>query len=44
MQFFPAKFMNTVYFVQHENIEDEYIEERRTIGIYSSEKLAQKDI
>ena len=36
--------MNTVYFVQHENIEDDYIEEPRTIGIYSSEKLAQEAI
>ena len=36
--------MKTVYFVQHENIEDDYIEEPRTIGIYSSEKLAQEAI
>lgn len=33
--------MNTVYFVQHENIENDYIEEPRVIGIYSSEKSAQ---
>jgi hypothetical protein len=33
-----------VYFVQHENIEDDYIEEPRIIGIYSSEKLAQEAV
>ena len=36
--------MNEVYFVQHENIENDYIEEPRTIGIYSSEQLAQEAI
>ncbi len=36
--------MKSVYFVQHENIEDDYIEEPRTIGIYSSEKLAQEAV
>lgn len=36
--------METVYLVQHENIEDDYIEQPRTIGIYSSEKLAQEAI
>ena len=36
--------MNTVYFVQHENIEDDYIEEPRVVGIYTSEKLAQEAI
>lgn len=36
--------MKTVYFVQHENIEDDYIEEPRVIGIYTSEKLAQEAI
>jgi hypothetical protein len=36
--------MNTVYFVQHENIENDYIEEPRVIGIYSPEKLAQEAI
>ena len=36
--------MNTVYFVQHENIEDDYIEEPRIVGIYTSEKLAQEAI
>lgn len=34
--------METVYFVEHENIEDDYIEEPRVIGIYTSEKLAQE--
>ena len=34
--------MNTVYFVQHENIEDDDIEESRIIGIYTSEKLARE--
>ena len=33
--------MTKVYYVQHENIEDGCIEEPRTIGICSSEKLAQ---
>ncbi len=32
--------MDTVYFVEHENIESEYIEEPRVVGIYTSEKLA----
>jgi len=36
--------MNTVYLVQHENIEDDYIEEPRIVGVYSSEKLAQEAI
>jgi len=36
--------MKTVYLVQHENIENDYIEEPRTIGIYSSEKLAREAI
>ena len=36
--------MNTVYFVQHENIEDDYIEEPRVIGVYTSEKSAQEAI
>jgi hypothetical protein len=36
--------MTKVYYVQHENIEDDYIEEPRMIGIYSSEKLAQEAI
>ena len=38
------KKMKTVYFVQHENIENDYIEEPRMIGIYSSETLAQEAI
>ncbi len=36
--------MKTVYSVEHENIEDDYIEEPRVIGIYSSEELAQEAI
>ena len=36
--------MKTVYFVGHENIEDDYIEEPRVIGIYTSEKSAQEAI
>ena len=36
--------MKTVYFVQYENIEYDYIEEPRVIGIYSSEKLAHEAI
>lgn len=36
--------MKTVYFVEHENIENDYIEEPRVIGIYTSEKLAQEAI
>lgn len=36
--------MKTVYFVEHENIEDDYIEEPRMIGIYSSEQLAQEAV
>jgi hypothetical protein len=36
--------MTKVYYVQHENIEDDYIEEPRMIGIYTSEKLAQEAI
>ncbi len=36
--------MKTIYFVQHENIEDDYIEEPRVIGIYTSEESAQEAI
>lgn len=36
--------MTKVYYVQHENIENDYIEEPRMIGIYSSEKLAQEAV
>lgn len=36
--------MKTVYLVEHENIEDDYIEDMRVIGIYSSEELAQEAI
>lgn len=36
--------MNTVYLVQHEDIENDYVEEPRVIGIYSSEKLAQEAV
>ncbi len=38
------KTMQTVYLVQYENVEGDYIEEMRIIGIYSSEKLAQEAI
>lgn len=36
--------MKTVYFVEHENIENDYIEEPRVIGICTSEKLGQEAI
>lgn len=36
--------MKTVYYVQHENIENDYIEEPQIIGIYSTEKLAQEAV
>lgn len=36
--------MEKVYYVQHENIENDYIKEPRMIGIYSSEKLAQEAV
>lgn len=36
--------MGKVYYVQHENIENDYIKEPRMIGIYSSEKLAQEAV
>lgn len=36
--------MIKVYYVQHENIENDYIEEPRAVGIYSSEKLAREAI
>ena len=36
--------MKTVYFVRHENIEDDYIEEPRIVRIYTSEKLAREAV
>lgn len=36
--------MNKIYLVQHENIENDYIEEPQMIGIYSSESLAQEAV
>ena len=36
--------MSVIYLVQHENIENDYIEEPRMIGIYSSEELAKEAV
>lgn len=38
------KEMSELYLVQHENVDEGYIEEMRIIGIYSSEKEAQNAI